>query len=363
METQKDKICIIMTGGTICSVPDAQGKNYSDAKTTNTRLTEYYFKKTNSPFKDSVKFDIKALAPDILSENMTANTWGDLLKIFRDEVIFDDYKGIIVLHGTDTLAYTSAFLSYALAGIKIPVCMVSAQQRLGEIDEKGEWHPNPKTNGYANFRAAVELIMNSIAPNVYVVYKNESKFLVHYGEHLRQCANFSNDFHSCDEMPILDVNNAKLAGKKAQSEACLYKYVSEITKGVLLLQPYTNLNYASVNLEGVKAVVHGTYHSESVCIGRANEKCRASGKAQEDYELSDIVNEDRPYSILYLLEECDKRGIPVILAPCDKETAMYGTTANACKRGAIPVGRSDVTLEATYAKTVLRYSLENEIFY
>ena len=77
METQKDKICIIMTGGTICSVPDAQGKNYSDAKTTNTRLTEYYFNKTNSPFKDRVKFDIKALAPDILSENMTANACGD----------------------------------------------------------------------------------------------------------------------------------------------------------------------------------------------------------------------------------------------------------------------------------------------
>ena len=59
-----------------------------------------------------MKFDIKALAPDILSENMTANAWGDLLKIFRDEVIFDDYKGIIVLHGTDTLAYTSAFFDF-----------------------------------------------------------------------------------------------------------------------------------------------------------------------------------------------------------------------------------------------------------
>ena len=326
-----EKICVVLTGGTICSVPGKNGKNQSNALNAKiqTRLEEYYSNKSNSPFQGKVKFDYKFLKPDILSENMTVSAWNDLINIFKNEIVYDDYQGIIVLHGTDTLAYTSSFLSFALAGISVPVCMVSAQLTLGKYDKNDEWEPNDKTNGYVNFRAAVELIMNGIKPNVYVVYRNEANehngkhepgaFLVHYGSHLLQCSNASNNFHSRDEMLIPDTTNAKLEGKDWESKDCLYQSINEIKDEVSMLHPYTNLNYTTVNLAGRKIIIHGTYHSESVCIGRAKEKCKKEGK--EIYRLEEIIEIDKPYSILFLIKECKKLNIPVILAPCNAKNA------------------------------------------
>ena len=358
----KEKICVVLTGGTICSIPDAKKKNRSDAEKINTYLTEYYLNGSDSPFRENVEFAVKALHPDILSENMTASVWGELLKIFREEIVCEDHKGIIVLHGTDTLAYTSAFLSFALAGIKIPVCMVSAQLRLGEINESNEWEREEKTNGYANFRAAVELIMNGIEPNVYAVYRNEKnefngeheagEFLVHYGCHLLQCPNASNNFHSRDEMLIPDTTNAKLAGKAFESEENLYLRLNEIKGGVLMIRPHTDLDYSHFDLDGVKTVIHGTYHSESVCIGRPKDRYK---KEEKYYSLEEIMDKDKPYSILYLLKKCEERKIPVFLAPCNRETAAYGTTENAVEMGALCV--ADITLEAAYAKAVLGIAL------
>ena len=362
----KEKICVVLTGGTICSVANKNGKNQSNARKTSTRLTDYYLKESSSPFREKVEFDIKRLNPDILSENMTASVWCDILKIFNNQINCDLYKGIIILHGTDTLAYTSAFLSFALAGIKIPVFMVSAQLKLGEEDENGNWVACKKTNGYANFRASVELIMNGIAPNVYAVYRNENndrngeheagEFLVHYGAHLLQCPNSSNNFHSRDEMEILDTTNAKLEGKTFESAGCLYRRVKNVKGEVLLIKPYTNLDYSAINLKGINVVVHGTYHAESVCIGRPMKKYSKKPE-RDDYKLEEITKKDKRYSILYLLKKCKEKNVPVFLAPCDEINAQYGTTANACNAGAIPVGSSSVTIESIYAKAVLGCAL------
>ena len=356
-----DKICVILTGGTICSLPDENKKNQSNAAITSVRLTEHFRKESRSPYQNAVEFDFRVLHPDILSENMTVRVWSDILKIFREEIDCAAYKGIIVLHGTDTLAYTAAFLSLALAGFPLPVCMVSAQLRLGE-ERSGKWFAEKKTNGYANFRAATELIMNGIAPNVYAVYRNEANenhgsgdLLVHYGAHLLQCKNASNDFHSRDEMLVKDIKNTKLNGQKSESNSCIYKKLNEIKDSVLMLLPHTGLNYERVSLEGVCAVVHGTYHSESVCIGRPTDEVRASSK-NTVYSLEEIRKEDRPYSILSLLSRCENKNIPVILAPCNKATAGYGTTFNACEKGAHPL--AGITLEAAYAKAVLACALD-----
>jgi L-asparaginase len=366
----KEKICVLLTGGTICSVPNSNGKNTSDAGKTSLRLIKHYRDKTDSKYRGKVDFDTVSLKTDILSENMTTDVWFEILQTFKKKILPKDYKGVIVLHGTDTLAYTSSFLSMALAGIKIPVIMVSAQLRLGkEVEVKGSkkkrWIPEKKTNGYANFKAAVELIMNGIAPNVYAVYRNEKneqngkhepgELLVHYGSHLLQCPNGSNNFHSRDEMLIKNVRNAKLrkcTGFKKDSCDLLKAFSNR--NEVCLVRPYTNIDYSGINLKGKKIVIHGTYHSESVCIGRTiYGKSNGTGKkkSRDNYRLDEILEKDRKYSILFLLDECAKKKIPVFLAPCDKEAAAYGTTANAIKRGAKHL--KGITIEAAYAKAVL----------
>ena len=74
----KNKILVILTGGTICSTLNQNLKNQSNATAVKNLIIEDY-KKSNSPFKNEVEFDVIKLIPDILSENMTINSWNNFI--------------------------------------------------------------------------------------------------------------------------------------------------------------------------------------------------------------------------------------------------------------------------------------------
>lgn len=332
------KILVILTGGTICSSPDEslENKNQSNAAVAKRHIIAD-FERSASPYAHSVSFETRALVPDILSENMTVSAWNALLDIFREDAIWKEYVGVIVLHGTDTLAYTASLLSLALSGAPIPVLMVSAQLPLLTKDGERE----SRTNGYCNFRAAVELILNGIAPNVYAVYRNmpsedseTGELLVHYGAHLLQCPNYSNDFHSIDEMKIDDTENARLDGKRFETDAFPIRKFSRLSPDVLFLTPYPCLDYSRIRLRGVRAVLHGTYHSETVCVGR---------KARDE--------KFDKFSILHLLRRCKRRSIPLFLSPCDSASFAYASTGDALKNGARYLPHT--TAESAYAKLLI----------
>ena len=95
-----NSILVILTGGTICSSTNEKGQRYSDAG--NVKIIEA-FKKSHSPFADKVHFE--TMTPtDILSENMTLDAWNTLITTLRDQIDWSHYSGVIMLHGTDTLA-------------------------------------------------------------------------------------------------------------------------------------------------------------------------------------------------------------------------------------------------------------------
>lgn len=343
--SDRNKILVILTGGTICSEADNNNENQSNAKGASKKIISS-FKKSKSPFVDIVEFDTRSLSEDILSENMTISVWNELLDIFRDKSIWSGYKGVIVLHGTDTLAYTFSLLSLVLAGAPIPVCMVSAQLDLS----------HKETNGHANFRASVELIMNGIAPNVYVVYRNmldsrnpfdsNGELLVHYGSHILQCTNYNHNFYSEDAEKIADVSNAKLQGMAFETDGFLLDKIDKLSDAVVLIQPYVGLKYSRIDLVGVKAIIHGSYHSDTVCVER-----KKPNETNDNYTDS---------SILYLLEKAKGLNIPVIISPCNKDAYTYTSTGDALRNGAF--GLFGTTLEAAYVKAVVGVSLglENE---
>lgn len=322
----KDKILVILTGGTICSVENEVGKRFSDAK--NVRIIEH-FKSGESPYRDLVDF-VPSMPLDILSENMTIAAWNKLLDEFRTGVDWNHYKGIIVLHGTDTLAFTSAMLSIALAGVRIPVCMVSSQLPLKD----------EKTNGHVNFRASVELIMNGIAPNVYAVYRNsDGQIYVHYGAHLLQCANYSEDFFSADAMRIETPDNACLIGCSTDTDVMPIMQFTRLTPCVANISPFVGINYATYDLEDIRAVVHGTYHSETVCVERKNG-----------------TGEYSTHSILHLIDRCAMKNIPVFLAPCSPTAFKYESTGDALQSGAFHI--EGMTAEMAYVKTLIGCAMD-----
>lgn len=336
---KKGNILVILTGGTICSAPkaDVGNKNQSNATAAKAHILAD-FAASASPFASKVSFDTLALVPDILSENITLDTWNRLVDLFRS-VRWEDYSGVIVLHGTDTLAYTACLLSMLLAGTPVPTILVSSQLPLTKRDADGREVREERTNGYANFRAAIELIENGIAPNVYAVYRNmDGKMLLHYGAHLLQCPNYSNDFHSYDETELADAENARFEGHAFGSNTRYFETIGPLTPSVLLLVPYIGLDYARVSLDGVRAVVHGTYHSDTVCVER-KERSESFSSA----------------SVLSLINRCRAAEIPLFLAPCDKDAYAYASTGDALDCGASYIPHT--TLELAYVKTLIGTAL------
>lgn len=77
------------------------------------------------------RYDIREYEPLLDSSNMTPDDW---LKIAEDIAShYDSYEGFVVLHGTDTMAYTSSALPFMLQGIQKPVIITGAQIPLCEV--------------------------------------------------------------------------------------------------------------------------------------------------------------------------------------------------------------------------------------
>ncbi|MBR3971598.1 MAG: asparaginase [Ruminococcus sp.] len=330
------KILIVLTGGTICSFANKNGEQESDTKKAQTLIVQN-FRNGDSEYSSEscVKFETKSPL-DILSENMTIRHWNTLLGRMK-KYDFSQYDGVIVLHGTDTLAYTASLLSILLAGIGKPVFLISSQLPLYE----------EAANGNENFKVAVEHIIKGIKPNVYVAYRNDKKntsaMYIHYGAHLLQCPNHSNNFYSEDMKRIKKGGFFK--GREAKSdEALLYK-CGKLENCVLKIVPYVGIDYSRFSLKGVKAVLHHTYHSSTMSVNPYHPK------PQRDEELSIDFTKD---SIMRLKKRCDgvSPKVELYIEPCNEDdTYLYETTGIVLRS---KVGTSwRTTSEMAYVKLLI----------
>lgn len=341
MNNKKYRILLILTGGTICSFVNEKGERDSDAERAQTLIVSN-FRASGSALASENRtcFDVK-MPLDILSENMTTTHWNTLISAMKG-YDYSAYDGVIILHGTDTLAYTAALLSMLMAGTKIPVFLVSSQLPPYEAE----------ANGNANFRAAVELIANGIEPNVYAVYRNaeiiggEKKhaMYLHLGSHLLQCGDRSDNFYSIDMAEISD-EDAIFEGsffRNRDESSCRPTDVmplfdcGELSPCVLKIAPYVGINYDWFSFEGVKAVLHGTYHSCTMAV--------------------DPYKDDAPFTnhaVLSLKKRCDEAepSIPLFFEPCSKEAYKYATTGIALRSGAKAIWQT--TSETAYIKLLL----------
>ncbi len=114
------KILLLSTGGTIASKID-----YRTGAVTPVLSAE----ELNSSVPEISKIaniDAKVLFSKY-SENIMPEDWIRIAEKIN-EYNKSEYSGIIIAHGTDTMHYTSSFLSFALAGFPIPIAMVGSQR-------------------------------------------------------------------------------------------------------------------------------------------------------------------------------------------------------------------------------------------
>lgn len=124
------KVCIIYTGGTIGMTKTDKG--YAPK--------EGYFKGALEEIDDLKReeipdFELVEMHPLLDSSNMTLHEWNKISE--EIEKRYDDFDGFVILHGTDTMAYTASALSFSLENLSKPVVLTGSQIPLCEIRSDG----------------------------------------------------------------------------------------------------------------------------------------------------------------------------------------------------------------------------------
>ena len=125
----KPRILIVYTGGTIGMTEDlATGALVPFS-------FDHLMRNVPKIGRLGYALDHVEIDPPIDSSNMNPVHWAQVAKMIADA--YDDFDGFVVLHGTDTMAYTASALSFMLRGLAKPVILTGSQLPIGEIREDG----------------------------------------------------------------------------------------------------------------------------------------------------------------------------------------------------------------------------------
>ena len=190
----KIDISIISTGGTISSIIDYKTGAVHPAFSTSDLL------KANPELLDMANYEVKALY-NILSENMEPKHWVDLSKVIADEISLGS-DGIVIAHGTDTMHYTSAALSFMIKS-PVPIVITGAQKS----------SDRPSTDANLNLISSVQVAKSDICDVTLCMHEslNDDFCLVHRGTKVRKMHTSRRDtFRSINSNPIAKVRKNDL---------------------------------------------------------------------------------------------------------------------------------------------------------
>ena len=126
----KEKVLIIYTGGTIGMKNTGEG--YSPAPGF---LAEALGGIPDLSRPEFPSWDLIEMSPLLDSSNMSVGEWNKIGSVIYEN--YDKYSGFVILHGTDTMAYTASALSFILEDLDKPVILTGSQIPLSEIRSDG----------------------------------------------------------------------------------------------------------------------------------------------------------------------------------------------------------------------------------
>ncbi len=157
---EKSAILLIYTGGTIGMKEDPMSQ----------ALKPFNFSQILEEVPELAKFayriDSFTFTPLIDSSDMEPSMWLSLAGLIEEK--YDEYDGFVVLHGTDTMAYSASALSFMIEGLTKPVIFTGSQLPIGI----------PRTDGKENLISAVEIAAakdsegHALVPEVCICFDN-----------------------------------------------------------------------------------------------------------------------------------------------------------------------------------------------
>lgn len=242
-------ILVIYTGGTIGMMQDkATGAlksfDFSDVYNDMPILRNFNF-----------RIDVRTLTPLLDSSNMHPSFWISLAKLIEEN--YENYEGFVILHGTDTMAYTASALSFMLENLNKPIIFTGSQLPMGVI----------RTDGRENFINSIEIAAaleedTSIVPEVAICFENKlfrgnrtSKFNAeHFGAFL------SGNWPPLAEIGVRIKYQKDFILKPNFKKLKVHKEL-DTNIGILKLFPGISENVIQclLNIHGLKAVILETF--------------------------------------------------------------------------------------------------------
>jgi glutamyl-tRNA(Gln) amidotransferase subunit D len=249
-ESNKRKIGLVITGGTIASKLDSRTGGVHPLTDVNEFRKFYpelfekaYVKKIDVPFM-------------IASESMSSERWIQLAESVKKMLDDEEIEGIIVTHGTDTLHYTASALSFFLKNLNKPVVLTYAQKSIDRAS----------SDANLNLVCAVEFALGECAEVVLVGHAsiNDDYCYALRGTKVRKMHTSRRDaFKPVNCEPIAKVYPDKIEYLSSFKKRNNGKVVldTDYTDKVALLKVYPGqdpsiLNYYALKYKGV--VIEGT---------------------------------------------------------------------------------------------------------
>lgn len=150
-----NKVLLIYTGGTIGMVQDENGALHPFE-------LQRIFEAVPQLKHTRYRIDSCQLTEIIDSSNMHPKVWVEIADIIKRE--YDNYDGFVVLHGTDTMAYTAAALSFMLENLGKPVVLTGSQLPVGML----------RSDGRENIICALEIAsgQKEVVPEVAIFFES-----------------------------------------------------------------------------------------------------------------------------------------------------------------------------------------------
>jgi glutamyl-tRNA(Gln) amidotransferase subunit D len=190
------KVAIVSTGGTIASRVDYRTGGVRPA------LSASDLYSVVPELSEIAVVDTKILF-SVYSENIRSKHWIETAKTVAEH-IKKGVAGVVVAHGTDTLGYSAAALSFALQDLPVPVVMVASQRSADR----------PSSDAATNLVAAVKAAANAPFAEVVVAMHetvSDESIVFHRGTKVRKCHTSRRDtFKSVNASPLARMEGDKL---------------------------------------------------------------------------------------------------------------------------------------------------------
>ena len=316
------RICILYTGGTIGMVPSEKGYVPSSGA-----FLELLRAIPDLYWQDMPKWDVVEFDPLLDSSDITVREWNQIGAAISAR--YAAYDGFVVLHGTDTMAYSASAISFMLENLSKPVIFTGSQIPLGQS----------RSDGRDNIISSLLIAASGQVHEVCIYFNG---VLLRGNRSTKRSSDQFEAFESPNDAALahagIQIQYQKSALRQPASVPFHFQPFKELPIGVIKIFPGIQFDYfASLMTDKLKGVVLETFGAGNI-----------PGSAQN--------------ALLPIIERAYQNGtIITVCSQCSQGAVSLGTyAASSALRRVGAVNGRDMTTEAALAKSYYLLSISDD---